>query len=525
LGSSRESLRLAALAAALALAGACAPSRPVTAPAPAVGLPPVPRATGPLALRSVYPTPQTPLPRVDSSFVYGSVGSGAARLTINGAPVEVAPNGAFIAFVPVPASGTYSLVAETGGQVETGSVTYKMPPPPSPAPAAPAAPTIPAPAPPSTTGDYAAPRAATVTGPDTLATGSDVVIGRPSPTGTYRWFLPRGARLHVTGRRGDQYRVRLDSATTAWFPVKSLRVADSTAAPPAAASVGAVTLRPAEQWVDVRVAAGGAPFLVEGADSAVDLTVYAAGTPAAPSGSDPWISGAAWSAPTPGAARLRLSLARPLWGYKAFYEPDGTLVVRLRRPPTLDPSDPLRGLRIVIDPGHPPAGATGPTGMREAEANLAVGLELARQLQARGAAVTLTRSDSTAVPLEDRVNLAVRTDAQLLLSIHNNAFAEGMNPFRTNGTSTYYFHPFSAPLARALDREIASVTRITDLGAKRENLALVRPSWMPSTLTESLYMPIPEQEAALKDPGFVHRLAAAHVRGIEDFLRTLGTTP
>jgi N-acetylmuramoyl-L-alanine amidase len=123
------------------------------------------------------------------------------------------------------------------------------------------------------------------------------------------------------------------------------------------------------------------------------------------------------------------------------------------------------------------------------------------------------------------VNLAVRTDAQLLISIHNNAFAEGMNPFRTNGTSTYYFHPFSAPLARALDREIVAVTRITDLGAKRENLALARPTWMPSTLTESLYMPMPQQEAALQNPAFVQRLAAAHVAGIESFLRSASPAP
>ena len=51
------------------------------------------------------------------------------------------------------------------------------------------------------------------------------------------------------------------------------------------------------------------------------------------------------------------------------------------------------------------------------------------------------------------------------------------------------------------------------------NLALVRPTWMPSTLTESLFMPIPEQESALRDPAFLDQLAEAHARGIEAFLR------
>jgi N-acetylmuramoyl-L-alanine amidase len=70
-----------------------------------------------------------------------------------------------------------------------------------------------------------------------------------------------------------------------------------------------------------------------------------------------------------------------------------------------------------------------------------------------------------------------------------------------------------------LDREIVGVTRIRDIGARQDNLALARPTWLPSTLTESLFMPIPEQEAALRDPAFLDRLAEAHVRGIEAFLR------
>ena len=68
-------------------------------------------------------------------------------------------------------------------------------------------------------------------------------------------------------------------------------------------------------------------------------------------------------------------------------------------------------------------------------------------------------------------------------------------------------------------KRIAETTGIPDRGAKWGNLALVRPTWMPSVLTESLFRPIPEQEAALRDPAFLDRLADAHVRGIEDFLR------
>lgn len=511
-------VRILALALALA-AGACAP-RPPAAPAPrhvpyepvSPALPPIPRVEAPLDIRVVHPTPTTPLPRVDSTFVYGTVGTGGAGLAINGVPVPVAPNGAFLAYLPVPESGAYTLVAARGRERDTLTVAYRQPTAPAPArEGAPPAAEV-----------FAVPRAGVVTGgADTLATGSDVAVGRPTPTGTYRWFLPRGARLSVVERRGEQYRVRLDGATEAWLPAEAVTLGDAAAPadtqPPPPAGV---TAAPAPGWVDLRFAAEGAPFLVEPEADRILLTLYGRSAPAeAAPVADTLVSGVAWSEAAPGTARAEIRLARPLWGYKAFYEPDGTLVLRVRRPPAMDPADPLWGRRIVIDPGHPPAGATGPTGLTEAEANLAISLRLAEQLRARGAEVVLTRTENVAVPLRARPELAVERDAELLVSVHNNAFPEGVNPFLKHHTSTYYFHPFSADLARALDREIVEVTRIPDLGARQSNLALVRPTWMPTTLTESLFMLIPEQEAALRNPDFLDRLAAAHVRGIEAFFR------
>ena len=47
------------------------------------------------------------------------MGSGRATLMINGAPVDVAPNGAFLAFLPVPQDGRYVLV-RTYSDVDPG---------------------------------------------------------------------------------------------------------------------------------------------------------------------------------------------------------------------------------------------------------------------------------------------------------------------------------------------------------------------------------------------------------------------
>ncbi len=541
----------------LASLGACAPSGPpATAPAPAPrpeaaperlpyvpvspALPPIPEADGPLAIRVVHPGPGSPRPRVDSTYIYGSVGTGRAALDVNGTPVPVAPNGAFLAFLPLPADGRWELTARGTGEPVRATVAYAAPPAPRPAaparpdtmqadtaqgdpvradsaaaPAAPAAPPAPA----------FTPQSATVTGGDTLATGSDVAIGRPTPTGTYRWFLPRGARVRVVERRGDQLRVQLDSATSAWFPAGSLAL-DGPGLPArveAAGGAARLSVTPAAEWVDLRFAVQRAPFLVQAADDRLTVTLYGRAAPArsdAPPAGDSLLAGISWRPGTPGRAEAEVRLARPLWGYKAFYTRDGTLVLRVRRPPAVDPAAPLRGVRVAVDPGHPPAGATGPTGLTEAEANLAIGTRLAERLRARGADVLLTRAANVPVELGARTDTAVAWDADLLVSVHNNAFGEGVDPFRNHSTAVYYFQPFSAALARELDREIVGVTRIPDLGARQSNLALARPTWMPSALTESLFMLIPEQEAALRDPEFLDRLADAHVRGIEAFLRT-----
>lgn len=527
-------------AVALLTLAACTPSGPSTGPAPAdtvrIGpgagagrierlvyqpvspaLPPIPAANGALAIRVTHPTQGQARPSVDSTFIYGSVGTGQAALEINGTPVPVAPNGAFIAYLPMPADGAWRLRAQAGGQEVSETRSY---------------------APRSTGGNaannasanavYTAARLGTVTGgADTLASGSDAIYARPTPTGTYRWFFPRGTRLAVAERRGEQYRVRLDGDTEAWIDASALSLAETTSPPPAPGAVNSFVSQTAD-GLDLRVTAGGRPFLVETSDSGAVVTVYGVtgGTMAASTPFGGWYRMMGQRA-AGGASRFELSLAGGAWGYKAWYEDDGDLVVRIRKPPVIDPQNPLQGRRIVIDPGHPPAGATGPTGLYEGDANLAIALPLAEKLRAAGAEVILTRtgreglvsSTNSGEELRARVALAVSRNAEMLISVHNNAFGEGANPFRAHGTSVYYFHPFAAGLARELDREIVAVTRIPDIGARQQNLALARPTWLPATLTESLFMPIPEQEAALRDPAFVERLADAHLRGIEAWLR------
>jgi N-acetylmuramoyl-L-alanine amidase len=191
----------------------------------------------------------------------------------------------------------------------------------------------------------------------------------------------------------------------------------------------------------------------------------------------------------------------------------------VRRPPPKRDGGSLEGYLIAVDPGHPPGGSTGPTGLREAEANLAIGLQVRRLLEEAGAKVLLTRTEDATIDLWPRVDAAERAGADLLVSIHNNALPDGVNPLTNSGASVYYNHPPSVPLARAVQAELVRRLRVRDLGIGRGDLAMVRTTWMPSILTEGLFMIVPEQEAALRSTEGQRLYAQAVVDGIRRFLR------
>ncbi|HEY8485552.1 MAG TPA: N-acetylmuramoyl-L-alanine amidase [Longimicrobiales bacterium] len=628
----------------ITLAAACGHHRePERVPVPpgavvATALPPIPTREGPLVLDLVYPAEGAEVATRDSTFVFGSTGTGRAQLRINGTPVRVEPNGAFLAFLPVPPDGVYRLEATADGQVARLERVVKVPPPPTP-PTGRAAiiagstyprgawtalpgerievgfqgtpggvarlvlpdgtriplfeeraareqaspfeinPDRPTPPPtarparyrgfllaqPLTAPGLDAPHptlASIPPGPGTgtatfeLILGGDTarahlplslavldqprvgfaydprptgdnndgyVVGQPAPGTTELYFWPNGTTFTITGERSGRYRVRLASNLDAWVPADEVRLLPA-GTPPPTSTIGAVRLTPAPRYVDVRIPLDQRlPFHVDEGEYSISLTLFGASSdtdwlfygPA-----DPLIERVEWSQPADGVYRLTVHLSEMPWGYLARWNDDGSLLFRIRRPPEIDPDRPLRGLLIAIDPGHPPAGAIGPTRLTEAEANLAIATRLRSLLEDAGARVLITRTDMRPLGLYDRPAAATRADADLFVSIHNNAFPDGVNPFENNGTSVYYFHPHSADLARALQRELLHELRLRDLGIGRASLAVVRwPTWFPAALTETMFLMIPQQEAALRNPEVQQRIARAHLRAIEAFLR------
>jgi N-acetylmuramoyl-L-alanine amidase len=235
-------------------------------------------------------------------------------------------------------------------------------------------------------------------------------------------------------------------------------------------------------------------------------------------GSDSLVQRIGWSQTGRDELSFTVDLAEPVWGYRARWSRND-LLFDVRRPPRMSANDPLRGRVIAIDPGHPPLGATGPTGLREADANLAVALRLRAMLQAAGARVVMTRSADTAVDLWARIATADTTGAELLVSIHNNALPDGVNPFTNYGTSVFYNQPRSLPLALGVQRSLVRRLKLPDLGVGRADLAVVRPTWMPSVLCEGMFLILPDQEARLRSPQGQQLYARGVLEGLHTFLR------
>ncbi len=601
-------LRLAALAPLALGLLACRSTAPATAPAairttdaPAA-LPPIPEVRGPVAIRVIYPSPGALIAARDSTFLLGTVGTGDAALTINGARVDVRANGAFLAWLPVPRQPRYELVAARPG--DTARVTLPvrlLPTRPALAAGAPLAVDSASVAPgaglvlranesvrvairasadatatlltpggtrrPLARGAPGAGGAGAIFSTDlaasqlvrggeiTVARGAErltrpvppvavldsafgtlallgeghesnpdrVVVGRPVPGGTYRWFFLPGTVVPITGQSGTATRVRLDSGLEVWVESSEVtRLPTATAAP--RRTVANVRVQPAAEWVDVIFPmADRPPFQVQEEGSTLVLTLYDTRpntdiiTFAA---NDSLVRHVTWDAERTDRARYTLHLPHAPFGYQALWR-EGAFILRVRRMPEVDERAPLRGLRIAVDAGHPPAGSTGPTGLYEAVPALAISRRVEALLEARGAEVLMTRTTETAVPLGDRPAMARQANAHALVSIHLNALPDGINPYTANGTGTYYFHPRSAALARAVQHGMVRYMGLRNLGIFYDNLALVRPTWMPSVLCEGAFMMIPEQEAALRTAEFQERYALGVVEGLEEYFRGL----
>lgn len=177
-------------------------------------------------------------------------------------------------------------------------------------------------------------------------------------------------------------------------------------------------------------------------------------------------------------------------------------------------------LLVVIDPGHggTDVGAIGrnnATETYEKDVNLAIALKANRLLQAAGVNTYMTRETDVAVELTMRPVIANQLNADLFLSVHNNAFSSSS----AHGTTVLYY-PDGQPdddvpmtsyrFAEILQEELVNALGRYDRGlTDGREMAVIRGTVAPAVITEIAFITNPEEQALLTTEEFQERAAQA----------------
>jgi N-acetylmuramoyl-L-alanine amidase len=233
-------------------------------------------------------------------------------------------------------------------------------------------------------------------------------------------------------------------------------------------------------------------------------------------------------------------------------------------PPTAAMQQRIDRLVIVaLDPGHggEDPGAIGPTGLREKDVVLSVARQLRDKLDAvPGMRVMMTRDADFFVPLHERVRKARRVQADLLVSIHADAFfrpeARGASVFAlsTDGAtsaaarwmankenaadvvggvnvavkdtqvlramldmSTSAQIKDSLKLGSEVLSRIGRVGKLHKARVEQAGFAVLKAPDVPSILVETAFISNPEEEAKLRDPQYQAELVDALATGIRRY--------
>ncbi|HTN49143.1 MAG TPA: N-acetylmuramoyl-L-alanine amidase [Burkholderiaceae bacterium] len=245
-------------------------------------------------------------------------------------------------------------------------------------------------------------------------------------------------------------------------------------------------------------------------------------------------------------------------------EPDRTLA-RSPAPPTRrnGDNDVQRIVTVAIDPGHggEDPGAIGKAGTYEKDVTLSIARRLRELIVAdAGMRVALTRDGDYFVPLRTRVAKARAVQADLLVSVHADAWirpdARGSSVFALseNGASsstaawmarrendadligginlashdrqlarvlldlsTTAQINDSLKLGSAVLRELERVNRLHKARVEQAGFAVLKAPDMPSILVETAFISNPEEEARLRDDEYQEQMARAILAGIKRY--------
>lgn len=342
--------------------------------------------------------------------------------------------------------------------------------------------------------------------------------------------LPQGVKIHLTGYENGYYRFRMGPLMEGYIPQNQIKVLPQ-GTPVPYSEIRSLDIKKSATSTIINIPmTTKLPFSVDQSVDQSKLFLYLYGAKADTDiikydASDKYISQVKWSQPYKNVYVLDVLFKKPQqWGYEVYYtgfESKGTLnlVLKIKSPPEVDTRAPLKDKVIAIDPGHGGSelGSMGFGLIPEKDINLQISYMLANLLEKEGARPILIRKDDSYMGIYDRPDAAAVSNADILISIHNNAIPDGRDPLIEHGSSSYYYHPMAFPLAEKIHKRLLSQLNLPDFGLYYDNLALPREHRFPTVLIEIAFMIHPDEYLLLTNSDFQQKSAGAILKGVSDF--------
>jgi N-acetylmuramoyl-L-alanine amidase len=233
---------------------------------------------------------------------------------------------------------------------------------------------------------------------------------------------------------------------------------------------------------------------------------------------DPMIENITWSQQAEG-VELQICCRKNISkGYEISFDND-SISVTIKNVRTKKES--LKKKIIVIDPGHggTAVGAIGPMGTQEKDVTLRWSQILRQELVDAGATVIVTRSSDSTLDLYQRCDIAKQAKADFFISLHANALPDDENPLEKHGIGTYYYQSLSRHAAEIMQKHLLKETGLINDGLYDANLAVLRPTGIPSVLIEGAYLIYPPEEELLCSEKFLDTMSKGIVSALREYFR------
>ena len=201
-------------------------------------------------------------------------------------------------------------------------------------------------------------------------------------------------------------------------------------------------------------------------------------------------------------------------------------------------SDSLAGLTVALDPGH--GGYDGgaramDSGIWEKELTLQIAQAVEKELNARGAAVVLTRTEDVCLAqegsgkarkradLQKRLDIAEEAQADVFLSIHLNEYRDRSE----SGPQVFYQKGADAGrlLAGAMQESLVQTLQPAKVrAANAGDYYVLRNTALPAVLVECGFLSNAAEEKKLLDKAYQRMIAQAVANGLEEWRELLAQT-